>query len=278
MDLKRTTPRPEGMPLDPDIQEATNEATITVEPGAATQVTEAAPNNYNPPPLYYHVNVLPYQPSVSGVADRGAPPSYEEAIDPNAPPPSYESLFGRMREAHKGRKDIFDFLQNILIILLGTIGLTIFLGITIVIPICMMVVGGLYLYDCPQEEYIPIFLLVGGGFGILKQLLQLSSRIQHSREEQDENRITQTPTQKLINIFLLMWFTFGTYCVYKEHEPNYDPSLGKYCNKTVYLFAFWSVTVFYSAFIFLLAFACIFTCGSLLANIRQDLRMGGIDD
>ena len=33
--------------------------------------------------------------------------------------------------------------------------------------------------------------------------------------------------------------------VYKEYEPNYDPALGKYCNKTLYLFAFWLITSVY---------------------------------
>lgn len=33
--------------------------------------------------------------------------------------------------------------------------------------------------------------------------------------------------------------------VYKEYEPNYDPARGKYCNKTLYLFAFWLITSVY---------------------------------
>ena len=37
-----------------------------------------------------------------------------------APPPSYDSLFGRVREAHKASKGMFDFLKNVIILLLGT--------------------------------------------------------------------------------------------------------------------------------------------------------------
>lgn len=33
--------------------------------------------------------------------------------------------------------------------------------------------------------------------------------------------------------------------MYKEYEPNYDPTLGKYCNKSLYLFAFWLITSVY---------------------------------
>jgi hypothetical protein len=38
----------------------------------------------------------------------------------SAPPPSYDSLFGRVREAHKASKGMFDFLKNVIILLLGT--------------------------------------------------------------------------------------------------------------------------------------------------------------
>lgn len=87
-----------------------------------------------PPPLY---NNLRGTNGPCSSAETGAPPSYEEAINPNgrvyfrslfgllsdfilAPPPSYDSLFGRVREAQKTSKGVLDFIKNILIILLGT--------------------------------------------------------------------------------------------------------------------------------------------------------------
>ncbi|KYN22731.1 PREDICTED: uncharacterized protein LOC105147300 isoform X1 [Acromyrmex echinatior] len=233
----------EEMPLS-SISRATNASTATVEgvnPGTSTQITSTC---CTPPPSYHNINLPLGHPSTL-TNERGAPPSYEEAIDPNAPPPSYDSLFGRMREARKISKGIFDFLKNIVVLLLGTIGCTIILGVTIVVPICMMVIGGLYLYDCPQGEYIPVYLLVGGGFGVFKQLLTLSARVRQRQEERDEERIRQSPTQTLINCFMLGWFIIGSMWVYKEYEPNYDPALGKYCNKTLYLFAFWLITSVY---------------------------------
>ena len=47
------------------------------------------------------------------------------------------------------------------------VGCSIILGVTIVIPIWMIVMGSIYLYDCPQGEYIPIYLLVGGKWFIV---------------------------------------------------------------------------------------------------------------
>ncbi|XP_064215041.1 syntaxin-5 isoform X2 [Tribolium castaneum] len=155
------------------------------------------------PPLYQDqgATILP-----CSSQDTTAPPSYEEAINPNAPPPSYDSLFGRVREAQKTSKGVIEFLKNIIIIVLGTLGCTVILGVTIVIPICMIVMGLLYLYDCPQGEYIPVYLLVGGIFGVLKQLLHLSARVRQTEEERQEESLRQSPTQTLLNCFMLGWF------------------------------------------------------------------------
>lgn len=75
----------------------------------------------------------------------------------------------------------------------------------------MIVMGSLYLHDCPQGEYIPVYLLVGGIFGVLKQLLHLSVRVRQREEERTEERLRQSPTQLLLNCFMLGWFIIGTY-------------------------------------------------------------------
>ncbi|XP_015122193.1 uncharacterized protein LOC107044706 [Diachasma alloeum] len=231
------------MPLYATPHRLPHEGMSGVNPGVPPQIV---PISYTPPPSYHNINLPPGHPAnLIGADDRGAPPSYEEVIDPNAPPPSYDSLFGRMREAHKTSKGVFDFLFNIIVLLLGTIGCTFIIGVTIVVPVCMMIMGGIYLYDCPQGEYIPVYLLVGGGFGVFKQLLHLSTRVRRRQEERDEERIRQSPTQTLINCFMLGWFIIGSMWVYKEYEPNYDPANGKHCNKTLYLFAFWLITAVY---------------------------------
>nr|XP_023029828.1 uncharacterized protein LOC111517784 isoform X2 [Leptinotarsa decemlineata] len=160
-------------------------------------------HNSNSPPLYNDQR-RSIMPDIS--RDSGAPPSYEEAINPNAPPPSYDSLFGRVREAQKTSKGVLEFLKNLIIIVLGTLGCTIILGVTIVIPICMIIMGSIYLHDCPQGEYIPVYLLVGGIFGIIKQLLHLSARVRQTEEERQEENLRQSPTQTLLNCFMLGWF------------------------------------------------------------------------
>lgn len=35
-------------------------------------------------------------------------------------------------------------------------------GVTIAIPVGMLVIGSIYVQDCPAEDYIPVHLIVGG--------------------------------------------------------------------------------------------------------------------
>lgn len=111
-----------------------------------------------------------------------------------------------------------------------------------------------------------MFQFVVGIFGILKQLLHLSTRVRQREEEREEEQLRQSPTQTLLNCFMLGWFIIGkdyffsfknpwsytsifagSVWVYKEYEPNYDPSKndGQYCNRNLYLFAFWLITSVY---------------------------------
>lgn len=140
---------------------------------------------------------------------------------------------------------------------------------TIVIPVCMVVFGFLYLNECPQNDYIPVYLLIGGLFGIIKQLLHLSTHVR-SPEEQEAERLRQSPTQTLINCFMLGWFIIGSYWIYKEYEPNYDPMKGIYCNKSLYLFAFWLIT---SVYVFLgLVTVAICTATVAFASFLEPIR------
>ena len=91
-----------------------------------------------------------------------------------AEPPSYDSLFGRIRDTHKASRNFIDFLAKLLLLLLGTIGCTIACSVTVVIPICMIVIGSIHFNDCPAEPYIPLFLIVGGKFIEMKSLRNLN--------------------------------------------------------------------------------------------------------
>lgn len=176
----------------------------------------------------------------------GPPPTYEEANDPNAPPPSYESLFGRVREARKSSTGLLDFLKKFIILILGTLGCTIIVGITVVIPLSMIIVGSVNVHKCPAEPYLPIFLIVGGVFGVLKNLMNFCSRCRRQADDVEDERLRQTPLDTVINCFLFGWFITGCVWIYRIYQPEYyDAESENYCNMTLYLFSFWLITSAY---------------------------------
>lgn len=116
----------------------------------------------------------------------------------------------------------------------------IYLDLSIIIHITMIAIGSMHLNQCPAEKYIPIYLVVGGVFGILKNILNI---VQHFRKSEDEEFNTYY-FDKILNAFLFCWFIAGCVWIYKTYKPEYDNNESeKYCNKILYLFAFWLTNI-----------------------------------
>lgn len=261
----RTSPRTSLImnPLDPDY----------LPSGTATPPSNPASspaNHMSPPPSYHEIpGTVPAHQGVS----RGPPPSYDEAVDPNAEPPSYDSLFGRIRDTHKASKNILDFIIKVLLLLLGTIGCTIACSITIVIPVAMIVIGSVYFNDCPAEPYIPIFLIVGGTFSTFKYIIRVLTRVRRVETNADLQDPEPThPAQSLITFFLCGWFITGCVWVYRIYWPKsqaIDELDKDYCNRVVYVFSFWLITTAYIFLGLLTSCICCFSIVSVL--LKRDL-------
>ena len=103
--------------------------------------------------------------------------------------------------------------------------------------IAEIVVGAVYLHDCPVQPLIPVYLVVVGVLYLLQPCLFTTGS-------------------------LCVWFLFGNVWVYSIYEPNYDKTLDQYCDKTVYLFAFCTTTLNY--ILLALAFFCV--CIHIILN------------
>merc|ERR1719342_823680 len=236
-----------------------------VTSGSATPTGTDSPSNQVSPPPSYH-DIPGTVPAHQGVS-RGPPPSYEEAVDPNAEPPSYDSLFGRIRDTHKASRNVIDFVLNVTLLLLGTIGCTIACSITVVIPFCMIVIGSVYFHDCPAEPYIPIFLIVGGSFSAFKYFIGVLSRVRRAETGSDQDPQPTHPVQSLITFFLCGWFITGCVWVYRIYWPEtHNQGVENYCNPAVYLFAFWLIT---TAYIFLGLFTSCICCFSIVSVLLK---------
>ncbi|XP_035530821.1 transmembrane protein 272-like [Morone saxatilis] len=90
-----------------------------------------------------------------------------------------------------------------------------------------LVVGVVYMNDCPRQPIIPIYLFLMGCSPLLFRCL---------------NKITPLFCFMAPGLFLV-WFIVGTLNIYSIYEPNYNKNTTKvnpYCDKTLYLFAFWT--------------------------------------
>uniref|UniRef100_A0A3Q4N4F8 Si:dkey-19b23.12 n=1 Tax=Neolamprologus brichardi TaxID=32507 RepID=A0A3Q4N4F8_NEOBR len=108
-------------------------------------------------------------------------------------------------------------------------------------------VWGIYLHECPRQHYIPIYLIVLGVFSVFSVLL---SCLPCSNEPEEGtanplNTIYKAWTSLTI-LFFICWVIAGDVWIYSIYQPNYDKNttdVSSYCNKTLYLFAFWINTL-----------------------------------
>ncbi|KPP58797.1 hypothetical protein Z043_123345 [Scleropages formosus] len=141
--------------------------------------------------------------------------------------------------------------------------------IVIALPIAQIAIGALYLKECPLKDYIPIYLVVWGVFSITLSLLSCLPCTQES-EGQEQRPLSSlcTAWNSLVSIFLFCWFIAGNVWIYSIYPPNYDGSNGApYCNKTLYLFAFWTTTLVYILVgAALVVCCCVLLCMCLLGR------------
>ncbi|ROL45585.1 Cytidine deaminase [Anabarilius grahami] len=123
------------------------------------------------------------------------------------------------------------------------------------LPIAQIAIGAVYLQDCPQQHYIPVYVLVCGVFSVLLALL---SCLPCAREMEETGRTMLsficTVWNALVSTFLFCWLISGSVWIYSIYPPNYNQTLAgvPYCNKTLYLFAFWTTTLGYVLLVSLL--------------------------
>lgn len=143
-----------------------------------------------------------------------------------------------------------------------------------VLPVAKIAIGARYLKECPREHYIPIFLVVMGVFSLILALLSCLPCTQ--AKEGSNNALNRfcTAWTSLVSAFVFCWFIAGNVWVYRIYEPIYvknATTVDVYCNKTVYLFAFWTITLVYILVgAFLVGGCCVLVCFFLCGRADPD--------
>ncbi|KAL3276593.1 hypothetical protein HHI36_011965 [Cryptolaemus montrouzieri] len=126
---------------------------------------------------------------------------------------------------------------------------------SLVFYLALLIIGILSVNKCPVDENIPLFLCITGFVGMSSKLVTyLRDRIiPYFKIKYIESALYTTET---------IFFFLGTYWVFKEFKPSFNPADGvKYCQETAYMAAFIYLTVSYVLLItILLAFLCVCCC------------------
>lgn len=143
------------------------------------------------------------------------------------------------------------------------------------LPIAQIAIGAIHLHDCPRQHYIPIYLIVVGVFGLVLGML---SCLPCTKEAKDgtSNLLSQVCAawNSLTGFFLFCWFIAGNVWIYSIYKPNYNKNttnVDPYCDRTLYLFAFWTTTLVYILLgLFLIVGCCVLICFCLCGRADPD--------
>ena len=109
-----------------------------------------------------------------------------------------------------------------------------------------LLAGAKYKDECPVESMVPFYLIVMGTVGIIANCYTCCIKYAESGDG-EEKKIN--PYQAVVQLIIFAWIICGNVMIRKNYEPNYnDPSSSDFCNKTLYLFAFWVTTSYYILF------------------------------
>ena len=200
--------------------------------------------------------------------DEPPPPSYDSIADP---PPTYDSIFGEIQQAREESSNVVEFFKKFMVLLGSTAGCTICLAFFFAIPIACIIIGARYKDECAVQRYIPIYLIVLGSFGILRNLVGLYSQVKNrsnAEGDEDEANKAKSSFEHCISCFLVIWFIAGNVWIYSVYEPDYiHVGSPEYCNKTLYLFSFWLTTASYIVIGFMcFCMCCVAFCAGLMSN------------
>ncbi|XP_034413741.1 transmembrane protein 272-like [Cyclopterus lumpus] len=144
-----------------------------------------------------------------------------------------------------------------------------------VISIAQIAMGAVHLDDCPRQHYIPIYLIVAGVFGLV---LSVFSCLPCTKAPEDGtfNPLTRVcmAWNSLTSFFFFCWFIAGNVWIYSIYEPNYNrntTNVDPYCDRSLYLFAFWTTTLVYILLcLFMVGGCCVCFCFLLCGRADAD--------
>ncbi|XP_052795217.1 transmembrane protein 272-like [Mya arenaria] len=196
----------------------------------------------------------------------------------------YTAFMFQVREAGKEASNVYDLSCRLADIMCSSLCVTVFVGVSMAIPLTMFSIGVKYWEDCPKDERVPVYLIVGGCCGLVKLIATLWWNIQTRRHRRliDEPDVEGAFTNQtfrtmdtLLLLFLIGWQVAGTIWTFNIWRPRFEPLLhepSNWCDRTVYMFAVYQLSSTYAAtFVFMFLLVC-------MGEGRRLMRTEGIHD
>ncbi|XP_015431449.1 PREDICTED: uncharacterized protein LOC107187786 [Dufourea novaeangliae] len=170
---------------------------------------------------------------------------------------TYGSVVFQLKDANLEANSTCDFVFRGLKVVSKTRVVTVYLMLLSTIPVLMLIFGWKYSRHCPQEDGIPIYMIIGGTLGSIFMFLVTYSQIRSRRLEilTVPPPVPQISFVKLITVvlscFLAVWFAMGNYWIlhimWPLHEAQiYNPDM--FCDKTLYIFSMVHLGVIHMTF------------------------------
>ncbi|XP_075062607.1 transmembrane protein 272-like [Mixophyes fleayi] len=130
--------------------------------------------------------------------------------------------------------------------------------------IASIAIGAIYINDCPGQYLIPYYLIISG----VACLLQLSLTCLPCGDgmEPPSVSLVNVCAQSVMLMFLFAFFIAGNVWIYSlNHEPWDSPSGPKRCNRVLYLYAFWIITLCHLCLaVLVFTYLCLLLCLCIL--------------
>ncbi|CAB1351659.1 unnamed protein product, partial [Coregonus sp. 'balchen'] len=99
------------------------------------------------------------------------------------------------------------------------------------VPVCVtfIVLGAVYIDDCPVKRVIPVHMIISGSFGLL-----------YAFSSCYKDRVVCQHLSKLFWFMIIVWCIIGHNWIFSVFQPNYERKgiIGyTYCKKSLYIFA-----------------------------------------
>jgi len=148
-------------------------------------------------------------------------------------------------------------------VLCGTLFIVVLFVALSFLHLYLLIVGSLNVHNCPEQPYIPIFLIVTAVFAILRSLAHYYYRWAHPKIVKSTTEEVQSKpsfVSNIINLFLIIWFFCGCAWVFRAEPQFAEPTQHRYCDQLTYYSAYVYIIISLVLLGVALALSCCMCC------------------